>query len=219
MDIGGNAKKSTGGEATRGVSCSKSSRRASTRRNGIALQELSHKMGSKSTVHRGMVGNQTSAKTNKMSYEDIREIMEKKLANLKGGLSNESNLSDIVKEWHDEREIIDLDRQVVEMEAKKLLERWEKYNVPTLGDVPSKKQEGVWRFMSSQLNGMAGKETRETKIGEITNIINRYDVNLFAGMELGVNWRTLKAQGDLQHGFLQKENLGQQLATTFMDPQ
>ena len=70
-------------------------------------------MGSKSTVHRGMVGNRASAKANKMSYEDIREIMEKKLANLKGGLSNENHLSDIVKEWHDEREIIDLDRHVV----------------------------------------------------------------------------------------------------------
>ena len=93
------------------------------------------------------------------------------------------------------------------MDAKKLLEKWEKHNVPPLGYVSNKKQEGVWQFMSSQINGMSGKETRETKIGEITNIINRYDVNLFVGMELGVNWITLKISRGFAAWFLAEREL------------
>ena len=75
----------------------------------------------------------------RMSYEDIREYMEHKLAHGMRGTLTESEVKLLVDQWVDDRSEEELNEEVVKKELKKLELKLEKYNVPAIGNTEEEK--------------------------------------------------------------------------------
>ena len=55
------------------------------------------------------------------------------------------------------------------------------------------------------MGGCSGKEVRELKIAATERLINNYEVNLSAFMELNYNWATVASSANLASWFCHEE--------------
>ena len=136
----------------------------------------------------------------RLSYTDVKTIMERRLANIRGGISEEE-IAKVIKEWEDERTEEELDPEIVKREIKKLAEKFERYNVPALGDLPVEREDGTFRIMHTQLNSASSKEVRDIKVAECTMMVNKYDVNCISFNELGYNFTAVESSRNLASWF------------------
>ena len=56
-----------------------------------------------------------------------------------------------------------------------------------LGEIPIEREDGTMRIMVCQILGCTGKEVREIKMSTKEKLIQKYNVNLVACMELNFN--------------------------------
>ena len=56
----------------------------------------------------------------RLSYEDIKQIMERRLAQQKRGILTKSEINHIVKNWGDQRAEEDLDKAAIKCKVKRL---------------------------------------------------------------------------------------------------
>ena len=131
IDNGGNTSNSTAERTTRCSRCQESGQSATTRRNDLALQELSHHLGNKSTAHLVMSepGTGNNNQVPSMSYKDIKQIMRHRLAQYKKGILSARDIQVIVKDWEDERKEGELDQKIIEKEVEKLKKKIKEYNL------------------------------------------------------------------------------------------
>ena len=61
------------------------------------------------------------------------------------------------------------------------------------------------RIMVCQMGGCAGKEVREIKMSIMERLIQKYDVNLVARMELNFNWSKVNSSANLASWLHQEE--------------
>jgi hypothetical protein len=59
-----------------------------------------------------------------------------------------------------------------------------KYNVATLGKIPTQRNDGAFRILVCQMGSCLGKEVRELKIASTERLITKYKINPSAFMEL-----------------------------------
>ncbi len=65
----------------------------------------------------------------------------------------------------------------------------EKAIVPRFGSLDGQKQQGRWRFLYVQANGLADPLRRRQKLGKMMKLAQDYDVDGIAICEVGVNWK------------------------------
>ena len=121
--------------------------------------------------------------------------MDRRSAQQKKGLLTNAEIQ--VTEWQDERGEAELDQATINREVKTMEEKLNKYNVPTLGEVPTQRDDGSFRILVCQMGGCSGKEIRKQKIAAPEMLINKYKVNLSAFMELNNNWATVASSANL----------------------
>ena len=63
----------------------------------------------------------------RLSYTNVKTIMERRLASIRGGILDEE-IAKVVKEWEDKRKEEDLDPEIVRREVKKLSGKFVHYN-------------------------------------------------------------------------------------------
>ena len=112
-------------------------------------------MGNKGTVHRGMV--KQNYKIPRMSYDDIRKLMDRRSTQQKKGMLTAEEIAKIVDKWKNDRELEDLDPKIVSKEVKRLERKFKQYNVPMVGHIPEEKPDGVCTLMYCQLNNYSGR--------------------------------------------------------------
>lgn len=152
-------------------------------------------------MHRGMV-NEGTRGVPRMSYEDIRSIMDRKLAQQKRGILTDAEVASIVKSWQDKQlEEEEVDVEIVEREVRRLEKKFQKFNVPMVGSMPIERPDGVFRVMYCQLNSCSGKEVREVKTSEVMALQRRYQINAMCLNELGFNWSAVEASRNLSSWF------------------
>ncbi len=61
----------------------------------------------------------------------------------------------LVTEWQDDWEELELDRATVDREIKSMEEKLTKYNIPLLGDMPTKRDDGSFQILVCQMGGCA----------------------------------------------------------------
>ena len=149
-------------------------------------------------MHEGMVRSGLSLP--RLAFEDVKDIMERNLAQRKRGLSDH-DIKAMVSKWRQDREELgELDYEVVEAEVRHLESRFEKMNVPRVGGLSATKRNGVFRWMNCQVNGLASKDARERKIREILHLKNKFELNGVSLQEVGLNFRSLPSSQTL-HSF------------------
>ena len=136
---------------------------------------------------------------------DIRKLIDKRSVQLKKGLLTEAEIKKLVTEWRDERSEEDLAQATIDREVKTMEEKLSKYNVSQLGDIPIKREDGSFRILVCQMGGCSGKEVREFKLAATERLIDKYEGNLSAFMELNYNWATVASSANLASRFCHEE--------------
>ena len=93
----------------------------------------------------------------RLSYEDIKQIMERRLAQQKCGILTENKMNHIVNNWVDQRAEEDLDKAAINREVRRLENKFKRYNISELGSTSIEKQEGRCRMLYCQLNNASMK--------------------------------------------------------------
>ena len=140
-----------------------------------------------------------------LNYLEIKQLMDRQLTQHKQGKLTDAEIKGLVKDWHDQRKEGDLNKAVVEREMKTMEAKLERYNVDQLGEIPIEREDGTMRIMVCQMGGCAGKEVREIKMSTTEKLIQKYDVNLVACMELNFNWSKVNSSANLASWLHQEE--------------
>ncbi len=111
----------------------------------------------------------------------------------------------LVKDWYDRRMEGNLNQAVADREMKTMKAKLAKYNVDWLGEIPLERADGTMRIMVCQMEGCAGKEVREIKMLHTEQLIQKYNVNLVAFMELNFNWSKVNSSANLASWLYQEE--------------
>ncbi len=82
-----------------------------------------------------------------LNYMDTRGIMDRRLVQQKKGLLTDAEIQKMVTEWRDERGESDLDRATIDREVKTMEEKLTKYNVSTLGEAPTQRDDVSFRIL------------------------------------------------------------------------
>jgi hypothetical protein len=77
--------------------------------------------------------------------------------------------------------------------------------VEQLGEIPIEREDGTMRVLVSQMGGCASMETREIKIAATERLICKYDINVYAFMELNFNWLKVNSLANLASWFQEEE--------------
>ena len=131
--------------------------------------------------------------------------MERRSVQLKKGLLMDAEVRKLITERQDDREESELDRATIDREIKIMEGKLTKYNVPPLGDIPTRRDDGSFRILVCQMGGCSGREIREHKIAITERLMNKYEVNLAAFMELNYNWATVASSANLSSWFCHEE--------------
>ncbi len=99
--------------------------------------------------------------------------MDRRLVQQKKGLLTDAEIQKLVTEWWDECGESDLDRAMIDREVKIMEEKLTKYNVSTLGEVPTQRDDGSFWILVFQMGGCSGREVRELKIAATKRLINK----------------------------------------------
>jgi hypothetical protein len=91
---------------------------------------------------------------------DIRKIMDRRSVQQKKGLLMDAEIQKLVTEWKDAREEAELNQATIDREVKTMEEKLNKYNVATLGDIPTHWEDGSFRILVCLMGGCAGKKVR-----------------------------------------------------------
>ena len=62
----------------------------------------------------------------RLSYEDIKQIMERRLAQQKRGILTENEINHIVKDWGDQRAEEDLDKAAIKRKVRRLEKKFKR---------------------------------------------------------------------------------------------
>ena len=118
----------------------------------MALQELQQSLGYNAVAHRDRIPQNDKAKhwyevnssthghryeVPRLSYEDIKQIMECRLAQQKRGILAESEINHIVKDWGEQRAEDNLDKAAIKRKVRRLEKKFKRYNVSELGSMPT----------------------------------------------------------------------------------
>jgi len=140
-----------------------------------------------------------------LNYVEIKQIMDRRSTQQKKGKLTDVEIKGLVNEWLDQRREGDLNKAVVDREMKTMEAKLEKYNVDQLGEIPVEREDGTMRIMVCQMGGFTGKEVREIKMSIMEKLIQKYDVNLVACMELNFNWSKVYSSANLASWLHQEE--------------
>jgi hypothetical protein len=140
-----------------------------------------------------------------LNYLEIKQMMDRRLTQQKQGKLMDAEIKGLVKEWHDQRREGDLNQAIVDREMKTMKAKLAKYNVEQLGEIPIEREDGTMRIMVCQMGGCAGKEVREIKMSTTEKLIQKYNINLVACMELNFNWSKVSSSANLASWLDQEE--------------
>jgi hypothetical protein len=118
---------------------------------------------------------------------DIRKITDRGSVQQKKGLLTDAEIQKLVTEWQDVQGKADLNQAIIDREVKTMEEKLNKYNVATLGEVPTHQEDRTFWILVCQMGGCSGNEVRELKIEATNKLIQKYKVNLSTFMELNYN--------------------------------
>ncbi len=111
----------------------------------------------------------------------------------------------LIMEWQDVQGKTELDQATINREVKTMEAKLNKYNVATLGEIPTQRNNGAFRILVCQMDGCLGKEVRELKIASTERLMTKYEINLSAFMELNYNWAMVDSSANLASWFHQEE--------------
>ena len=135
-------------------------------------------------LHRG--SSSTNFGERHLKYDVIKQFITRRMIR-RGGASAE-DIEKFMEAISDEIDTDQIDSSVITEEEAKLIKMKEKYHVPRIGDLQTRKPDGTFRFITCQFNNMSGKDVRERKLKVTKQLVNKYEIDALCGSEIGVNF-------------------------------
>ena len=83
----------------------------------------------------------------RLTYNEVKEKMEKKLAKFKKGLIPREERLRMAEEYASIGDLDNIDETILEIESIEMAKRYARYHVPVLGDVLRSQPAGTYRWM------------------------------------------------------------------------
>lgn len=93
-------------------------------------------------------------------------------------------------DWEDERAEEQLDRNIVAKEVQKQGNKFKRYTIAILGDMPEKNKNSISRIIYCQLNNAPAKGMCQVKMGCVQKLNEKEDVYVDLFAALGYNFKT-----------------------------
>ena len=140
-----------------------------------------------------MSTNKTSTTTMKLSFEQTKELMQGRSHSQFYNADEED-----IEQWvqsHDSEQVPDLIQR--EHDRVQKLVDGVIQEAPTHGWLSDHKEDGVQRFLFSNVNGMCMWKTKNRKTACIAELVANYNVDVAGIVECGINWGYFKASQTL----------------------
>ena len=111
----------------------------------------------------------------KVAYAEAKDWMAKRLARGEKGMPATEAL-ERANTWAQGASLDDIDPKIMEIEANIMQKQWERWHVPSLGNLTEERPEGVHRFMLCQMNSTSSVEVRDMKLHKVDKLVDKYDV-------------------------------------------
>jgi hypothetical protein len=125
-----------------------SARRATTRRDGLALTSSSQSGQQWDQEGRGSTSvirvNREEQKG--INYAEIKKLIDRQQLYNKKGRLTESEIKTLVDDWHDKREEDSINQETLDRETRSMEKALNNYNVEQLGDIPTEREDGAIRI-------------------------------------------------------------------------
>ena len=164
--------------------------RRSMRHKCRSLSELSRQLEEGVVAKEWMLSTLDGAvpgKKGRMTYCDMKSIIERRLAYQKRGFLSEEEIRNSVTEFRNLRSETELDPVVVRDEIERFNRRMKQYSNDPVGNMSEDKEVGRVRFLFCQTNNMSTKQVREVKIKGIQYLERKYDTDATFLNEHGCN--------------------------------
>ena len=142
-----------------------------------------------------------------LSFEELKGLIERKLANFKKGIIPIEERQRLAEQWTNDVDVNSLDDTIVSIETESLAKLYEKYNVPALRNLAVDRPPGVYRWMYCQLNSASTQESRDEKSNQILQLADRYRVQGVALAEHCTNFTKLPSSQGLNTWFNKKRHI------------
>jgi hypothetical protein len=120
------------------------------------------------------------------SFEQMQDLMKRWLK--VSDTTTEQELEQAVCDIKLEQEgLCGVDFDLIRREDQAAINYLNKRIVPVIGQVPTKKSGGTWRFLLGNANGLATHRTRNFKAQQVNNIVSEYDIDGMAFWEVGID--------------------------------
>ncbi len=104
---------------------------------------------------------------------DIMKVMDRHSVQQKKGSLMDAEIKKLVTEWQNVCSEAELDQAMVNREVKTMEANLNKYNVTTLGVLPTKCGDGNFWILVCQMGNCFGKDVRELNIAATKRLINK----------------------------------------------
>ena len=173
------------------------SSRGDQRRKHRSLHELSKQLEEGVVAQPWMLSELDYGAQGRLSYLDIKEIIERKLAKQKKGLLSQREIGEAVQEFRDARSELDLDAAVIEREIARMNASLLRCKNEPVGSMSVEKEKGRVRVLFAQLNNMSTKAVRDIKVKGLKYLEKTYDTDIHLYNEHGINCSNLSRGSNL----------------------
>ena len=140
-----------------------------------------------------------------MDHGEVRQRFDDfRIATNRGGLNNINNLAEEeLRDHMDDFQGVYSSRseELRQSQQQATSDRYKQMHVPRIGQIPSPRPHGVFRWMYCQVNGLASAKSRKSKLHDTWDLAEQFDVDGIAFVEVGVNWNKYKTSGRLSSWF------------------
>lgn len=126
--------------------------------------------------------------------------MRRQLSNRHDDIPQE-DIDEMAGDWSKGVDFASLDPRIMAIEAAALVKQYNRTHVKELGNLTPSRPDGVLRWMYVQVNSASSEDVRVRKTAEIKDLVEQYDVQGVALVELGFNWSSVPASANLSSWF------------------
>ena len=160
----------------------------------MALQELQHGLGYNAVAHLDMIPHNNNSDNGhryevpRLSYEDIKQIMEHRLVQQKPGILTKNKINRIVGDWEDPKGEEDLDKAAITREVTRLEKKSKRYSVSELDSMPPEKQESRYIMLYFQLTNVSTKDAGVVNISAVKVVNEKHSIDIDVAAKIGYSW-------------------------------
>ena len=136
----------------------------------------------------GLQGSRGNKEQRDTTYTKIKELVTSRRSKLQSGVSKEEVVTWMADETETGSATPFLNPDFARLENQQAANWTHRGQCPPLGNLTTARRDGTFHLMNFQINSMSSRLVRNAKVGQITRLVDHYNVDMISMQEVGVNW-------------------------------